>query len=131
MARATKGAGFGLAPLLVLVLVLGLARAWAGGADIRDEKDLVPYFGFVRDGGGNAVADAKVTAEFKTSGVKLITRTDATGAYTIYGLRKDTDPKTVEITCAKDGFRYDKNERRDPDVKPGQPVETDCFLAKP
>ena len=117
---------------LATIVVLGAAPAWAGGADIRDEEqNLIPYFGFVRDGSGAAVADAKVTAEFKTSGVKLITRTDPTGAYTIYGLRKDTDPKTVEITCAKDDYRYDKSERRDPDVKAGQPVETDCFLAKP
>jgi hypothetical protein len=105
--------------------------ALAGGAHSDEERQQeFGFFGFVRDTRGNAVVEAKVTADFTTRKIKLIARSDATGAYGITRLGDNTDPKTVTITCAKDGYRMDKAVPRDLDPKVGQPVEVDCILAK-
>ena len=120
------------ASLLAVLFGLGItASAMAGGAH-TDEEALAQagFFGFVRDAGGNAVVDAKVTANFTTRKIKLIARSDATGAYMISKLGDNTDPKTVIIACDKDGYRFDKLVPRNIDPKPGQPDEVDCILAK-
>ena len=55
----------------------------------------------------------------------------AAGAYMITKLRvTDADPKTVTITCAKDGYRFDKVIPRDLEPKVGQPVEIDCVCGE-
>jgi hypothetical protein len=106
-------------------------QSWAGGAHSDEERQQeFGFFGFVRDTRGNAVVEAKVTADFTTRKIKLIARSDATGAYGITRLGDNTDPKTVTITCAKDGYRFDKAVPREIDPKIGQPVEIDCVLAK-
>jgi hypothetical protein len=108
-----------------------LTPCWAGGPHTDEEaRAEVGFFGFVRDGSGNAVVDAKVTADFTKRKIKLIARSDATGAYGISRLGGSNDPKTVTITCAKDGYRFDKVVPRDLEPKPDNPVEIDCILAK-
>jgi hypothetical protein len=122
-----------------LSLALGIAAvslalstaAWcgAGGLD-EDEEEGVPFFGFVRDTGGTAIPDARVTADFKSGGARLITRTDGAGAYNVSAFGSQVDPKDVEITCSKDGYTFKETVRRNPNVQAGQPVEADCILAK-
>jgi hypothetical protein len=105
--------------------------AWSGAGDLdEDQEEGVPFFGFVRDTKGATVPDARVTADFKSGGARLITRSDGAGAYNVSAFGAETDPKDVEITCIKDGYTYKETVRRDPSVKAGQPVEADCFLVK-
>ena len=119
-----------LALSVVASLTLSSA-AWsgAGGLD-EDQEEGVPFFGFVRDTNGAAIPDARVTADFKSGGARLITRSDGAGAYNVSAFGAETDPKDVEITCIKDGYTYKETVRRDPNVKAGQPVEADCILVK-
>jgi len=115
-----------------VVVALALpALAWAGAGGLDDDQEEgVPFFGFVRDTNGAAVPDARVTADFKSGGARLITRSDGAGAYNVSAFGAETDPKDVEITCIKDGYTFKETVRRDPNVKAGQPVEADCILAK-
>jgi hypothetical protein len=106
-----------------------IAWSGAGGLD-EDQEEGVPFFGFVRDTKGAAIPDARVTADFKSGGARLITRSDGAGAYNVSAFGAETDPKDVEITCLKDGYTYKETVRRDPNVKAGQPVEADCILVK-
>jgi hypothetical protein len=113
------------------ILLLAPSAAWsgAGGLD-EDEEEGVPFFGFVRDTNGTTIPDARVTADFKSGGARLITRTDGAGAYNVAAFGAQVDPKDVEITCIKDGYTYVRTVKRNPDVTAGQPVEADCILAK-
>jgi hypothetical protein len=105
--------------------------AWSGAGGLDDDQEEgVPFFGFIRDTKGTAIPDARVTADFKTGGARLITRSDAAGAYSISAFGAETNPKDVEITCIKDGYSYVETMKRNPDVTAGQPVEADCILSK-
>jgi hypothetical protein len=127
-------------------LLLGLAflvpfamasAAWAGGASLdEDEEDDsqagVSFFGFAKDiDRGGTVADAKVSAEIKNRNASLVTRTDAQGHFKFSGFNKDIDPKDVEITCSKEGFKLQRTIRRLP---PGgetvASIEVDCLMRK-
>lgn len=113
------------------VLVLSRASALAGGAkSLEDELAHAAFFGFVRDQSGRGIADVKVTADFTKRHIKLIGRTDVTGQYLIPKLGDTTDPKTVNITCEKDGYNFERAIQRDLAPKPDRPVEVDCFLSK-
>lgn len=120
-------------PAVALAASLGISTgAWAGAGSLdEDQEEGVPFFGFVRDTKGNAIPDARVTAEFKAGGASLITRSDAAGAYSISAFGAETNPNDVEITCNKDGYRYIETVKRNPTVTAGQPVEADCMLSKP
>ena len=126
--------------LLGLVVVLPLAMAgfvWAGGASLdEDEEDQsnagVSFFGFAKDldrGGG--VPDAKVSAEIKNRNASLVTRTDDQGHFKFSGFSKEIDPKDVEITCDKEGYKQTRTLRRSippPDSK--IPIETECTMQR-
>jgi hypothetical protein len=122
--------------LLVPLGVMNLA--WAGGASLdEDEEDDsqagVSFFGFAKDiERGGTVADAKVSAEIKNRNASLVTRTDAQGHFKFSGFNKDIDPKDVEITCSKEGFKLQRTIRRLP---PGgdtsaASIEVDCLMRK-
>lgn len=126
--------------LLGLVLLLPLAVtgiAWAGGASLdEDEEDQsnagASFFGFAKDvdrGGG--VPDAKVSAEIKDRNASLVTRTDDQGHFKFSGFSKDIDPKDVEITCSKDGFKLQRTVRRQAPGESVNAVEVDCLMVKP
>lgn len=118
--------------MVAVNFTVAIAPLKAGGPQSDEDRMLnVGFFGFVRDLSGAAVADAKVIANYTTRKIKLIARSDATGAYAITKLGDNTDPKTVIITCEKDGFRFDTLAPRNLEPKPGQPDEIDCILAKP
>jgi hypothetical protein len=107
----------------------------AGGSGFGDDDDAgedegPSYFGFVKDANGATVPDAKVTVNVKDRG-GVVTRTDALGAYKVPGFGKEIDPKEVEVSCEKEGYRQQRTLRRNlppPDSK--IPVETDCMLRR-
>lgn len=111
------------------------APARAGGATFDTDTDngasQGPYFfGFVRDDSGSSVPDAKVTATVK-SGNSVITRSNGMGVYKIPGFGKDVDPNSIDISCAKDGYKQDNVVRRPHDKSDTtDPVEVECYLKK-
>ena len=119
------------AVLMVLLVLAGERPVRAGGSfddDDRSDQGL-SYFGFVRDTRGLGVGDAKVTGEVK-DGPSVVTRTDTLGVYRLPGFSKDTDPATVTITCAKDGYKQTRILQRTtpgPDVKA---YEVECTLQR-
>jgi hypothetical protein len=126
--------------LLAFALIVPFAMAsaaWAGGASLdEDEEDTsnagVSFFGFAKDldrGGG--VADAKVSADIKNRNASLVTRTDDQGHFKFSGFSKEIDPKDVEITCSKDGFKLQRTIRRQAAGDAVSTVEVDCLMVKP
>jgi len=119
---------------LVISCVLSTAL-WAGGSGFGDDDDAgedegPSYFGFVKDANGSTIPDTKVTVAVKDRG-GVVTRTDALGAYKVPGFGKEVEPKDVEISCERQGFRQVRVFRRNlppPDSK--IPVETDCHMQR-
>jgi len=114
-----------------LAVLVAAMPARAGGVNFgedSDSNDGPSYFGFVRDAGGSPVSGARVTAAPQAGG-SLVTRSNSMGIYKVPGFAKDIDPKTVDITCAKDGYAQSNVVRRgQADAK--DPVEIDCTLQK-
>jgi hypothetical protein len=127
-------AGLYLALVLMSALA-GLVPAQAGGVNFGDDNDnntdQGPYFfGFVRDDTGSSVPDAKVTATVKAGGA-LVTRTNGMGVYKIPGFGKNVDPDSIDISCAKDGYKQDTVLRRPHAAGDNaDPVEVECTLKK-
>jgi hypothetical protein len=126
----------GLALALASALSLAaVSHSVAGGAGFGDDDDNSEeegpsYFGFVRDAGGATVPDAKVTVGVKNRG-GVVTRTDALGTYKVPGFGKDVDPKDVEVSCDKQGYKQLRVVRRSaPSTDPKIPVETECTLQR-
>ena len=124
-----------VASLVIAITCVLSTAVWAGGAGFGDDDDNSDeegpaYFGFVRDGSGATVPDAKVTVGVKDRG-GVVTRTDALGAYKVPGFGKEIEPKDVEITCEREGYKQARVLRRKlppPDSK--IPIETDCFMQR-
>jgi hypothetical protein len=119
--------------------VLGICFAfstalWAGGSGFEDdhehsEDNGPPFFGFVKDTRGAAVADAKVTIASKAG--ELVTRSNILGAYRVPGFRKDIDPATIQVVCEKAGYKYVRTMRRSlPNTNPQSPIEMECLLQR-
>jgi len=121
---------------IALGVMSGLSTTgWAGGGSLDDHDDDqnagTPFFGFVKDAErGNALVDAKVTAEIKNGSASLVTRTDSQGHYRITGFGHDVDPNSVEISCSKDGYKLDRALKRRMSSDAGAPVEVDCLMIK-
>jgi hypothetical protein len=120
----------------VLAVTCALSTAlWAGGSGFGDDDDSSEdegpaYFGFVKDTNGATMPDAKVTVAVKERG-GVVTRTDALGAYKVPGFGKEIDPKDVEVSCEKEGYKQTRVLRRNlppPDSK--IPIETECTLRR-
>ena len=120
--------------VLAMTCALSIA-AWAGGAGFGDDDDNSEeegpsYFGFVRDTNGATVPDAKVTVGVKNRG-GIVTRTDLLGTYKVPGFGKEVDPKDVEVSCDKPGYKQLRVVRRSsPSTDPKIPVETECTLKR-
>jgi hypothetical protein len=121
---------------VVVAMTCALSTAlWAGGSGFGDDDDLSEdegpaYFGFVKDTNGATMPDAKVTVAVKERG-GVVTRTDALGAYKVPGFGKEIDPKDVEVSCEKEGYKQARVLRRSlppPDSK--IPIETECTLQR-
>jgi hypothetical protein len=122
----------------VLAAIVGFSLAtstfvWPGGeADDHDhsDDDGPRFFGFVKDGSGRIVSDAKVTAEIKGLG-SVVTRTDKMGAYRMPGFGKHIPPNNITISCSKDGYKQLRAMRRTPSgTAPVTAVETECVLQR-
>ena len=120
-----------LATALTLAFNVDITRA-GGGINEPHEHDTAEdgptYFGFVRDTGGNSVADAKVTVGIKNRG-GVVTRSDALGTYRVPGFGKDVDTKDVEVSCEKEGFKQVKTARRKA-AADAPIIETECTLQR-
>jgi hypothetical protein len=112
-----SGAVMGTVGAVVATTCALSIAAWAGGAGFGDDDDNSEeegpsYFGFVRDTGGATVPDAKVT-------------------YKVPGFGKDVDPKDVEVSCDKQGYKQLRVTRRStPSNDPKIPIETECTLQR-
>jgi len=82
--------------------------AWAGGAGFGDDDD---------------------NSEENRGGI--VTRTDLLGTYKVPGFGKEVDPKDVEVSCDKPGYKQLRVVRRSsPSTDPKIPVETECTLQR-
>src|SRR5258707_15116014 len=120
---------------LVISCVLSTAL-WAGGSGFGDDDDAgedegPSYFGFVKDANGSTIPDTKVTVAVKDRG-GVVTRTDALGAYKVPGFGKEVEPKDVEISCERQGYRQVRVLRRmrSPNADAKIPIETECTLQR-
>ncbi|HZS64799.1 MAG TPA: carboxypeptidase-like regulatory domain-containing protein [Xanthobacteraceae bacterium] len=126
-------------PCPVAAMILGLSllsfTAHAGGTMFGEDEDHdenvgPPYFGFVKDTDGNAIADAKVSVTIKDRG-GVVTHSDALGLYKVPGFSVDVDPKNVEVSCEKEGYKPAGTFRRTlPGADPKTPIETQCTLQR-
>ena len=121
------GVRLGLAAVLCLVLA-GAARAGGGEGFGPDEQEDAghPYFGWVKDRNGNAIADAKLTAEVKSGTVIL--RTDDEGHFHVTGFGASVKPDDVKFSCSKDGYKQFAATKQVTSDGPTAPVEVDCVL---
>jgi len=118
--------------------VAGGSPVLANGGDFFEElnaswgqqntDDGVPYFGFVRDSKGKTIANASITAT-TAKGSSFVVQADNMGHYRIPGFSKSVDPKLVQITCSKAGYRLVSRDRRVLRGAPNGPIETNCILA--
>jgi hypothetical protein len=118
---------------IVAFAVMNAAPVWSGGeADEHEhsDDDGPRFFGFVKDGSGRIIADAKVTAEIKGLG-SVVTRTDKMGAYRMPGFGKHIAPNNITISCSKDGYKQLRAVRRSaPGTTAVTAVETECVLQR-
>jgi hypothetical protein len=134
MARRNRRRGR-IANAVLAITCATSMTAWAGGAGSGDDDDTSAetgpsYFGFVRDTNGTTVPDAKVTLAV-SSRASIITRTDALGTYKLPGFGVDVDPKNVQVSCDKEGYRQTRVVRRSsPSSDPKIPIETECTLQR-
>lgn len=117
-------------------VLLALSAAAYGGGEMGDAKDKKPkdegprFFGFVRDGSGKPLPDAKVVAEIQ-KGTRYITHTGKNGMYSFGGFSKNVKPEDVTISCSLDNFRQDKVIRKtQTSGKAVKAVETECRLVR-
>jgi len=118
--------------------VVGGSPVLANGGDFFEElnaswgqqnsDDGVPYFGFVRDSKGKTIPNASITAT-TASGSSFVVQADNMGHYRIPGFSKSVDPKRVQITCNKTGYKLIARDRRVLRGAPNGPIETNCILA--
>jgi hypothetical protein len=134
--KTSERASLLLGLALIVPLVITTA-AFAGGASLdEDEEDAsnagVSFFGFAKDlNRGGGVPDAKVSADIKNRNASLVTRTDDQGHFKFSGFSKEIDPKDVEITCTKDGYKLQRTVRRQAPGDQVSTVEVDCLMVKP
>ena len=130
---------FGRAALAVVValgvMTVSPAGSWANGGgffsdDDDDAEDLGPaFFGYVKDAKGRFIADVEITATIKSQNSTYVLHTDITGHYRIPGFSKAINPKDIEITASKTGFKLVDNVRRGGKTDDA-PVETDFTIAQ-
>ena len=117
--------------IFALALAALSTTALAGGDDYDaandKEREGPVYFGFVRDANGAAVSGATVTLA-SANGRTVTLTSNAVGLYRTH-IDADTKADTVAVSCAKDGFKQTKVQRR-ASVAVAAMVETNCFLQR-
>ena len=105
------------------------AVAGIGESDEHDE-DHAAVFGFVKDGRGAPVANAKVTARVK-DGVTFSLTTGAAGTYRFPLLTQNVTPEDIVIACSKEGYKQTRVTKRPPPKGDGpKRIETECRLER-
>ena len=134
------GYRFSVRPIAVAIAAASFFAcmpAFANGGDFFEELSAtwqtnsdegVPYFGFVRDAKGKLIPNATVMAT-TASGSSFVVQADNMGHYRIPGFSKSVDPKRVQVTCSKPGYRLVTRDRRVLRGAKNVPIETDCTLA--
>ena len=115
-----------------LAFAFAASCAYAGGemGDSKHKDEGPRFFGFVRDGSGKPVPEAKVVAEIKNS-TRYITHTGKNGMYSFGGFSKNVKPEDVTISCSLDNFKQDRVVRKTPpSAKAVKAVETECRLVR-
>ena len=118
--------------LMLAFAITALSTAALAGGDDYDpandkEREGPVYFGFVRDANGAAVPNATVTLA-STNGKTASLNTNALGLYRTH-IDAETRADTVTVSCAKDGFKQTRVQRR-PSVAVAALVETNCFMQR-
>ncbi len=95
--------------------------AFANGGDFFEELSAtwqnnsdegVPYFGFVRDSKGKLIPERHDLRRPPPPGRAFVVQADNMGHYRIPGFSKSVDPKRVQVTCSKPGYRLVARDRR-------------------
>ena len=118
--------------------LLTAAPAFANGGDFftefvnnfqagKDPDEGTSYFGFVRDARGRAIPNATISATIKPIGTSMNVQSDVLGHYKIPGFSKSINPKNVDITCGKPGYRQVMRDRRTQRTQDA-PIEVTCTL---
>jgi len=114
--------------LACCALAAPLAHAAGEMGEAKHKDEGVRFFGFVKDGAGKPIIEAKVTAQIK-GGIKYVTHTAKNGMYSFGGFNKSVKPDDVTITCDKEKFQQAKVIRKTPaSGKAVKSVETDCRM---
>jgi len=118
--------------LMLAFAITALSTAALAGGDDYDpandkEREGPVYFGFVRDANGAAVPNATVTL-VSTNGQTVSLNSNALGLYRTH-INAETRADTVTVSCAKDGFKQTRVQRR-PSVAVAALVETNCFMQR-
>jgi hypothetical protein len=131
---------FGLTGGVVSLLLVAGANtaAWANGGDFFAELSSkwgdpiagTPFFGWVRDGRGKALAGVEVTAISPPDPSfsyreEVTVISDKLGHFQIQGFGLGVNAKDVVIDCAKAGYRVIMRDRRVLRSRPDAPVEVD------
>jgi hypothetical protein len=118
---------------LVIALLFSTA-AFANGqvffAEHPDATRGAPFLGFVKDTKGNPIPGAEVSFTYAKEKETLSTKTDASGYYFFPGFRKEVDPKSIDVSCAKKDYRVVSKVNRPPvgHVTPSSPIEVNFTL---
>jgi hypothetical protein len=129
---------FFLAVLLApaLALVAGTARpASANGAAFFDEgaadnPNGTVYFGFVKTARGKALkgADVKITVKGKDKPEAYIIHSNVIGIYRSTRVANTIDPRLVEVTAWKKGYKLVGKVKRSRSTQAGAPVQYDFIF---
>jgi hypothetical protein len=111
-----------------------LPSAFANGAAFFNDPGQVNengtlYFGIVKDQKGSPITDATVHIQIKGQNIEYVYQTTTLGRYRSIDLPRDTDPKLVEVTVDKKGFRLVNADNRTRTSKAGLPVEINFVVA--
>ena len=101
-----------------------LSASWG----TMDANAGLPFFGLVRDARGKGIPGAAVSASTQMGSTFFVTA-DSRGHYRIPGFKRDIDPKTITINCAKSGYKLVSKDRRVMRNNPNAPIEVNCFMA--
>jgi hypothetical protein len=97
-------------------------------AEVDDHENGAPFFGEAKDVSSQrplAAVQVKILAKDRWP---IFINTDDDGRFLLGGLGKSVNPDTVEIACAKQGYRTLDVLRRRMSRAEEAPVEIECLL---
>ena len=97
-------------------------------SEVDDHDNGAPFFGDAKDVSSRrplAAVQVKILAK---GGWPIFINTNDDGQFVLGGLGKSVDPDTVEVACAKQGYRTLEVLRRRMSRAEAAPVEIECLL---